>query len=99
MLRKKFKWIHKNESTKARHRDGQARKSYEVIVMMMEQRGLAIQSERLNNFEKRRKQWNRQNHIRLIKCLFGKRIKMVETTHIGIGIDTPEDLKKARKMI
>ena len=30
---------------------------------------------------------------------FGKRIKMVETTHIGIGIDTPEDLEKAMKML
>ncbi|MGA9638179.1 3-deoxy-manno-octulosonate cytidylyltransferase [Flavobacterium sp.] len=30
---------------------------------------------------------------------FGKSIKMVETTHIGIGIDTKEDLEKARKMI
>lgn len=30
---------------------------------------------------------------------FGKRIKMVETTHVGIGIDTPEDLEKARKMM
>ena len=30
---------------------------------------------------------------------FGKRIKMVETTHIGIGIDTPEDLEKARKLL
>ena len=30
---------------------------------------------------------------------FGKRIKMVETNHIGIGIDTLEDLEKARKMI
>ena len=30
---------------------------------------------------------------------FGKRIKMIETTHVGIGIDTPEDLKKARKML
>jgi hypothetical protein len=29
---------------------------------------------------------------------FGKRIKMVETTHVGIGIDTPEDLEK-RKML
>ncbi len=27
---------------------------------------------------------------------YGKRIKMVETTHIGIGIDTIEDLEKAR---
>ncbi|MBC7525702.1 MAG: 3-deoxy-manno-octulosonate cytidylyltransferase [Flavobacterium sp.] len=27
---------------------------------------------------------------------FGKRIKMVETMHIGIGIDTLEDLEKAR---
>jgi CMP-2-keto-3-deoxyoctulosonic acid synthetase len=24
---------------------------------------------------------------------------MVETTHVGIGIDTPEDLEKARKML
>ena len=30
---------------------------------------------------------------------FGKRIKMVETTHVGIGIDTIEDLEKARKML
>jgi 3-deoxy-manno-octulosonate cytidylyltransferase (CMP-KDO synthetase) len=30
---------------------------------------------------------------------FGKRIKMVETNHIGIGIDTVEDLQKARKLI
>lgn len=26
---------------------------------------------------------------------FGKRIKMVETTHVSIGIDTPEDLERA----
>src|SRR6476620_523085 len=30
---------------------------------------------------------------------FGKRIRMVETSHIGIGIDTVEDLEKARKML
>lgn len=30
---------------------------------------------------------------------FGKRIKMVETNHIGIGIDTIEDLEKARKFL
>jgi 3-deoxy-manno-octulosonate cytidylyltransferase (CMP-KDO synthetase) len=30
---------------------------------------------------------------------FGKRIKMVETTDKSIGIDTPEDLDKARKMV
>jgi len=30
---------------------------------------------------------------------FGKRIKMVETSHVSIGIDTPEDLDKARKLI
>lgn len=30
---------------------------------------------------------------------FGKRIKMIETTHVGIGIDTAEDLEKARKMM
>ena len=30
---------------------------------------------------------------------YGKRIKMVETEHIGVGIDTPEDLEKARKLI
>ena len=30
---------------------------------------------------------------------YGKRIKMVETTHGSIGIDTPEDLEKARKII
>ena len=29
---------------------------------------------------------------------YGKRIKMVETTHVGIGIDTIEDLEKARKL-
>lgn len=30
---------------------------------------------------------------------YGKRIKMVETTHGSIGIDTPEDLEKARKLL
>jgi 3-deoxy-manno-octulosonate cytidylyltransferase (CMP-KDO synthetase) len=30
---------------------------------------------------------------------YGKRIKMVETAHSSIGIDTPEDLEKARKLI
>jgi 3-deoxy-manno-octulosonate cytidylyltransferase (CMP-KDO synthetase) len=30
---------------------------------------------------------------------FGKRIKMVETSHVGIGIDTPEDLEKARLLL
>jgi 3-deoxy-manno-octulosonate cytidylyltransferase (CMP-KDO synthetase) len=30
---------------------------------------------------------------------FGKRIKMIETTHVGIGIDTPEDLEKARVLL
>ena len=30
---------------------------------------------------------------------FGKRIKMVETTHVGIGIDTAEDLEKARVLV
>ena len=30
---------------------------------------------------------------------YGKRIKMVETTHVGIGIDTFEDLEKARLML
>jgi 3-deoxy-manno-octulosonate cytidylyltransferase (CMP-KDO synthetase) len=30
---------------------------------------------------------------------FGKRIKMVETTHVGIGIDTPEDLEKAKVLL
>ena len=27
---------------------------------------------------------------------YGKRIKMIETNHIGIGIDTPEDLERAK---
>jgi 3-deoxy-manno-octulosonate cytidylyltransferase (CMP-KDO synthetase) len=30
---------------------------------------------------------------------YGKRIKMIETNHIGIGIDTKEDLERARKLI
>ncbi|AWG22576.1 3-deoxy-D-manno-octulosonate cytidylyltransferase [Flavobacterium faecale] len=30
---------------------------------------------------------------------FGKQIKMIETTHAGIGIDTKEDLEKARLLI
>ena len=30
---------------------------------------------------------------------YGKKIRMVETTHIGIGIDTIEDLEKARLII
>ncbi|UOK41797.1 MULTISPECIES: 3-deoxy-manno-octulosonate cytidylyltransferase [Flavobacterium] len=30
---------------------------------------------------------------------YGKRIRMVETDHGSIGIDTPEDLEKARKLV
>lgn len=30
---------------------------------------------------------------------FGKRIKMVETNHVSFGIDTPEDLERAKKML
>lgn len=30
---------------------------------------------------------------------YGKKIKMVETNHVGIGIDTPEDLEKARLLV
>jgi len=30
---------------------------------------------------------------------YGKRIKMVETKHVGIGIDTAEDLEKARRFL
>lgn len=30
---------------------------------------------------------------------YGKKIKMVQTSLAGIGIDTPEDLEKARKML
>lgn len=30
---------------------------------------------------------------------YGKRIKMVQTNHVGIGIDTIEDLEQARKLI
>ncbi len=37
-----------------------------------------------------------------IECIryleYGKKIKMVETNFTGIGIDTPEDLEKARKL-
>jgi len=40
MLREKFKWrSHENESTDARHRGGATRRSDEVSVMEMEQRG------------------------------------------------------------
>ena len=30
---------------------------------------------------------------------YGKRIKMIETSHASIGIDTPEDLEKARRLV
>jgi hypothetical protein len=40
MIREKSKWhIHKGESTKAKRWDGAARRSDEVSVMEMEQRG------------------------------------------------------------
>jgi len=29
---------------------------------------------------------------------YGKKIRMIKTSHIGIGIDTPEDLEMARKL-
>jgi 3-deoxy-manno-octulosonate cytidylyltransferase (CMP-KDO synthetase) len=28
---------------------------------------------------------------------YGKKIRMIQTSHVGIGIDTPEDLERARK--
>ncbi len=38
-----------------------------------------------------------------IECIryleYGKHIKMVETPHEGVGIDTPEDLEKAKRII
>jgi len=38
-----------------------------------------------------------------IECIryleFGKNIKMVETRHIGVEIDTPEDLERAKKIL
>lgn len=30
---------------------------------------------------------------------YGKRIKMIETDFVGVGIDTPEDLEKAKKIL
>ena len=30
---------------------------------------------------------------------YGKRIRMIETSHGSIGIDTPEDLEKARELL
>lgn len=30
---------------------------------------------------------------------YGKKIRMVQTSHAGIGIDTPEDLEKARQLL
>ena len=30
---------------------------------------------------------------------YGKRIKMIETDFVGVGIDTPEDLEKAKKLL
>ena len=52
MLREKFKWrTHKDESTDAEHSGGPPRKSDEVPVMGMEQRGRVIQLElRINHF-------------------------------------------------
>jgi 3-deoxy-manno-octulosonate cytidylyltransferase (CMP-KDO synthetase) len=29
---------------------------------------------------------------------YGKKIKMITTNHVGVGIDTPEDLERARKL-
>ncbi len=44
MLTEKFKCKqHKNESTEVRHRGGSARSSDEETVMVLEQRGWAIQ--------------------------------------------------------
>ena len=38
-----------------------------------------------------------------IECIryleYGMKIKMIETNFVGVGIDTPEDLEKARKLI
>ena len=38
-----------------------------------------------------------------IECIryleYGMKIKLIETNFIGVGIDTPEDLEKARKLL
>jgi 3-deoxy-manno-octulosonate cytidylyltransferase (CMP-KDO synthetase) len=38
-----------------------------------------------------------------IECIryleYGMKIKMIETNFVGVGIDTPEDLEKARKLM
>ena len=45
-------WNHKGESTDTVHRDGVTRKSEEVSVMEMEQRGYVIQQYSKDNFKK-----------------------------------------------
>jgi len=87
MLREKFKWLHKNESTKARHRDGQARKSFEIIVMMMEQRGLAIQSEQLNNFEEKEDAMEPTKPFKVDKMLVWQAYQNVKQKGGAAGID------------
>ncbi|MBL7880087.1 MAG: 3-deoxy-manno-octulosonate cytidylyltransferase, partial [Chryseobacterium gambrini] len=38
-----------------------------------------------------------------IECIryleYGMKIRMIETNFVGVGIDTPEDLEKARRLI
>jgi 3-deoxy-manno-octulosonate cytidylyltransferase (CMP-KDO synthetase) len=45
--------------------------------------------------------WNHWKHPKLeqLRYLNLKTNQMIETTHVGIGIDTPEDLEKARGML
>uniref|UniRef100_UPI00374483D6 hypothetical protein n=1 Tax=Chryseobacterium caseinilyticum TaxID=2771428 RepID=UPI00374483D6 len=39
-------------------------------------------------------------HSQIFQYLeYGMKIKLIETNFVGVGIDTPEDLEKARKLI
>jgi hypothetical protein len=64
----------KDESTDAAHRGGAARRSVEIPVMGMEQRGCVIHVLKIDQLcaKQRRNQWLRQNRLKFPNMLYGR---------------------------
>jgi hypothetical protein len=75
MLREKSKWkTHKDESTDTAYRGGTVRRSVEIPVMGMEQRGCVIHVLTIDQLcsRQRRNQWKKQNRLKFPSMLFGR---------------------------
>jgi 3-deoxy-manno-octulosonate cytidylyltransferase (CMP-KDO synthetase) len=66
-----------------------------VGVRYMQHIGIyAFRKQALSDFYSLPMKSLRSEKLEQLRYLNLKRIKMIETTHVGIGIDTPEDLER-----